>query len=91
MRHADKAITVEKLPGCPECASLRLKHADASATHAELRDQLRRAVQGGKGELVTALIVSEVAAMKERDAAEVALRRHEAVAHGGGDARVEAV
>lgn len=74
------------MPGCQECAVLRQKHADAALTHAELRIKLRQAVRDGKGELVTALIISEAAALRDREAAEAALRRHQAV-HVDGDAQ----
>jgi len=67
---------------CQECAFLRGKHAEAILTHAQLRDQLRRAIQDGKGELETALIISEAAALKEREVAEAAIRRHDLIAHG---------
>ncbi len=66
---------------CLECVRLRRKHAEAALTHTELRDKLREAVRDGRGELVTALIVSEAAALKERDVAETAVRRHESLVH----------
>ena len=37
---------------------------------------IRQAVQAGKGELVTALMIAEAAALNERDEAEAAKRRH---------------
>jgi hypothetical protein len=64
---------------------------DAVSTHAELRNQLRAALVEEKGDLVTALIVSEAAALRERDAAETALRRHQSAEHGGGIAREQAM
>jgi hypothetical protein len=76
---------------CHECEFLRRRHAELLVTHSELREQLRPAVQDGKGELVTAMIISEAAALKERDDAETALRRHEALTHGSGDVKGEAV
>ena len=79
------------MPGCQECALLRQKHADAALAHADLRVQLWRAVQNGSGEVVSALTISEAAALKERDVAGTALRSHEAMAHGEGDAQAQTV
>lgn len=76
---------------CQECIVLRRKYAEAALTHAELRSELRKAVQDGKGELVTALLVSEAAAFKDRNAAEAAYEQHRRRAHGGGDAKSESV
>jgi hypothetical protein len=45
----------------------------------------------GKSELITALIVSEAAALRDRDAAEAAFRRHQSTEHGGGSAREQTV
>ena len=85
-RSGEEQLLCREMPCCPECAFLRVKHADAALTHNELRDQLRSAAQISNGDLM-ALIVSEAAALKNRDSAEAALRRHQAIAHGRGDAR----
>lgn len=72
---------------CVECEFLRRKHTDAILAHIELRAELREASRGGKRQHVTALLLSEAAALQERDCAEAALRRHQSTAHGsGGDA-----
>ena len=68
---------------CLECQHLHRKHADATVAHAELWNQLRAAVQDGNAELVNALTAGEAAALKERDMAEIALRRHRFLSHGG--------
>jgi len=68
---------------CLECLHLRRKHADATVTHAEVWNQLRAAVQDGNEELVTALTATEADALRCRDMAEIALRRHRYLSHGG--------
>lgn len=72
---------------CRECVLLRSGHAEAALTHAELRQELRRAILNGNNELVTGLILAESAALRKRDEAETAYRRHCQIAHSGGDAK----
>ena len=74
------------MPECLECLHLRRKHADTTVRHAEFWNQLRAAVQDGTGEVVTALTAAYVAALRERDMAEIAFRRHQYLSHGGGRA-----
>ena len=68
------------------CESTRI-----SAKHAELRTELRKAVQESNGEIVAALIISAAAALRERDASEAAYRHHYALAHGAGNSNAETV
>jgi len=84
-----KLLAFLEVPECQECILLRRKYADAALTHAELRGELRKAVQDGKGELVTILLVSEAAAFKDRNAAEATYEEHRRIAHGGGEATGE--
>lgn len=70
---------------------MRRKQAETAATRAELREQLRKALTSGKGEVVSGLFVSETAALRERDAADAEYRRHHALAHGAGDAHGKTV
>lgn len=71
------------MPECLECLHLRRKHADATVAHAEVWNRLRAAVQDGNEELVTALTAAEAAALKDRDLAEIAFRRHRFLSHPG--------
>ena len=87
LRRLTEAVYHTDMSPCPECALLRRRLADTVLMDAGLRVQLKQAVQDRKGEVVTALILSEAAALRERDAVEAALRRHEATAHGLGDAQ----
>ena len=84
-----RVLAFREVSNCPECVCLRGKYADAALAHADLRGQLRKAVQDGKTELVTALLPTEAAAFMERNAAEAAYQRHQQLAHGGGEAKAE--
>jgi len=58
----------------------------AKRKHEVLLAELRQALLDKKGEVVTALILSEAAALRKRDDAEVAFRRHSSTAHSRGKA-----
>ena len=68
---------------CGECKRLRSNLVHATVVHTELEAQLKQALERSKGEIVTNLMLSVPAALRERGVAEIALRSHESVAHGG--------
>ena len=74
------------MPECGECALLRREYAGIALRHEELRLQLRTAIRDNNREFASALILSEAAALREKNAAESAYRRHCAAAHGAAAA-----
>jgi hypothetical protein len=69
-------------PDCAECVRLRNRHEQAILEHEQLLADLRNALQERRSEVVTLLIISEAAALRQRDQAETALRTHNSAGHG---------